>query len=214
MSEKRVLVVNPNRDIACTEAIAATLAPMARPGLVRFEVTRLADGPAAVASWRDWHDVAGPLARLVEATPADAYLVACVSDPAIDLLRSLTPRPVFGALRSGIAAALARADRFGIIAFVAASVARQRRVLQAMGVEARCVASLPLDLPMETLTSAQGPRPHLEETARALAACGAECIILGCAGMAGHRAWLEAELGMPVIEPIQAAAALAAAAVV
>lgn len=211
MSEKRVLVVNPNRDEACTAAIAATVAPLARPGLLRFDVTALADGPAAVTSWRDWHAVAEPLARVVTATPADAYLIACVSDPAIDLLRSLTARPVFGALRSGIAAALARADRFGILAFVAASVARQRRVLQAMGVEARCVGALPLDLPMAALTAPEGARPRLAEVGRALAAQGADCLILGCAGMAGHRAWLEDELGLPVVEPCQAAAALAAA---
>ncbi|MDR3419273.1 MAG: aspartate/glutamate racemase family protein, partial [Nevskia sp.] len=193
--------------------IAASIAPLARPGLVRFEVVALAEGPAAVASWRDWHSVAEPLARVVESTPADAYVIACVSDPAIDLLRGLTARPVFGALRGGIGAALARADRFGILAFVAASVARQRRVLQAMGVEARCVASLPLFLPMSVLTSAVGPRARLAEVGRELAAHGAECLILGCAGMAGHRAWLEETLGLPVIEPCQAAAALATAAV-
>jgi Asp/Glu/hydantoin racemase len=213
MSERRVLVVNPNSDLACTAAIAAAVAPIACPGRVRFDVTRLVDGPAAISSWRDWHAVAEPLARLVETTPAEAYVVACVSDPAIDLLRSLTPRPVFGALRGGVGAALARADRFGIIAFVAASVARQRRVLQAMGAEARCVASLPLDLEMSVLTSAEGPRPRLAEIARDLVARGAECIVLGCAGMAGHRAWLEGEIGVPVIEPVQATAFLAAAAV-
>lgn len=34
----------------------------------------------------------------------------------------------------------------------------------------------------------------------------AEVIILGCAGMARHRSPLEMELGIPVIDPVQAAA--------
>ena len=37
----------------------------------------------------------------------------------------------------------------------------------------------------------------------------ADVIILGCAGMARHRAGLEAELGLPVVEPCQAATAMA-----
>jgi Asp/Glu/hydantoin racemase len=43
---------------------------------------------------------------------------------------------------------------------------------------------------------------------------GAEAIILGCAGMAGHRAFAEEACGVPVIEPCQAAATQALLAVV
>jgi Asp/Glu/hydantoin racemase len=39
-------------------------------------------------------------------------------------------------------------------------------------------------------------------------------VILGCAGMAGHRSAVEEACGLPVIEPCQAAAALAIQAVV
>jgi allantoin racemase len=50
--------------------------------------------------------------------------------------------------------------------------------------------------------------------ARALAAGGARAIILGCAGMAKHRAAAEDASGVPVIEPAQAAVAQAIAALV
>ena len=207
-----ILVLNPNSDAACTEGIRASLAGFAGAG-PGFVVEGLADGPAAVATWGDWFAAAGPLLRRVEAAekaeaggPPLAYVVACASDPAVDLLRSVTPRPVFGALRAGIAAAMARADRFGIVAFVGASVARHRRVLQAMGLEHRCAASLPLDLGMEALTHPDACRPRLLEVASALKAAGAEAVVLGCAGMAGHRRYLEDAVGLPVIEPVQAAA--------
>ena len=83
---------------------------------------------------------------------------------------------------------------------------RHRRVLQAMGLEHRCAASLPLDLGMEVLTHPDACRPRLLEVARALKAAGAEAVVLGCAGMAGHRRFVEDAVGLPVIEPVQAAA--------
>ncbi len=210
--QQRILVINPNSSEACTSGIRASLAPFAVAG-PSFTVETLRDGPPAIATWRDWHEVAGPLLRRVEAAeasgPPDAYIIACVSDPAVDLLRSVTARPVFGALRAGIAAAMARADRFGLVAFVGASVPRHRRVLQAMGLEHRCAASLPLDLPMDTLTHPDACRPRLLAVAQELRGRGADVVILGCAGMAGHRRFLEDAAGLPVIEPVQAAAAQA-----
>ena len=38
---------------------------------------------------------------------------------------------------------------------------------------------------------------------------GANAVVMGCAGMARHRKALEAELGVPVIDPTQAAVAMA-----
>ena len=38
---------------------------------------------------------------------------------------------------------------------------------------------------------------------------GADVLIMGCAGMAGFRAELEAETGLPVVEPCQAAVTMA-----
>ncbi len=209
----RVLVLNPNSSLSCTEGIAAALRPLASAG-ARFDVVRLADGPPAVASWRDWFAVAEPLRQAVLREEASAYVIACVSDPGLDAVREATPRPVVGMMRCAVAAALARgAERFGIIGFADASRPRQRRVLQAMGVEARLSGWEPLNLPMETLTDPEAPRDRIAAAARALAAGGAEAIVLGCAGLAGHAAVAEDAAGVPVIEPCRAAGAMALLAV-
>jgi allantoin racemase len=42
---------------------------------------------------------------------------------------------------------------------------------------------------------------------------GADVLVLGCAGMAQYRAGLEAEVGLPVIDPTQAAVTMAIGAV-
>ncbi|WP_237212915.1 aspartate/glutamate racemase family protein [Falsiroseomonas oryziterrae] len=211
---ERILVVNPNSTASCTVGIEAALSGFGAPGLPRLEVVQLEGGPPAVVTWRDWFSVAEPLCRLAEREAADAYVVACVSDPGVDAMRTVTRAPVFGPFRSAIAAALARADRVGIIAFATPSIQRQRRSLAAMGVEARVAGHVPLNLPMDTLTDPAAPREALFAAARQLVAQGAEAVVLGCAGMAGHRAAVEHACGVPVIEPCQAAAALAIQAVV
>jgi len=210
---ERILVVNPNSSASCTAGIVEALAPFASPGLPRFEVVSLPEGPPAIVTWRDWHAVVEPLCRLVERELAAAYVVACVSDPGVDALRTVTRRPVVGPLRAAVASALARADRFGIIALGDASLPRQRRALQAMGVEARLAAHHPMNLPMDVLTDPVAPRRALCEAARRMVGQGAETVILGCAGMAGHRTAVEDAAGVPVIEPCQAAAAQALLAV-
>lgn len=210
----RILVINPNSSVSCTQGIDVALDGFRAPGLPRIEVTRLEDGPPAIVTWRDWFSVAEPLCRMVEREPAAAYVIACVSDPGVDAVRLATRAPVFGSLRSAVAAAMARADRFGIIAFGDPSLQRQRRTLMAMGVEARLLGHIPLNLPMEVLTDPAAPRAALVAAGRRIAEMGAEAVILGCAGMASHRAAVEQACGLPVIEPCQAALALAMQAVV
>ncbi|WP_424139324.1 aspartate/glutamate racemase family protein [Roseomonas chloroacetimidivorans] len=212
--ERRILVINPNSNVACTAGIAAALMPFHRPGTARFDTMQLKDGPAAIASWRDWYSVALPLCAVVQAEAADAYVIACVSDPGLEAVREVTDRPVLGPFRAAVLGALARADRFGVIAFVDASKERQRRVLLSMGVEARLAATEALNLPMSALTDPEAPRAALLSAGRRLVEAGSTAVVLGCTGMAGHRGFLEAALGVPVIEPCAAVAAQALLAVI
>lgn len=212
---ERILFLNPNSSIACTEGIAAAIAPFGPPGagLPRLDVLRLPEGPPAIVTWRDWFGVAEPLCRAVEREAADAYVIACVSDPGLEAVRTVTDRPVLGMFRCGVAAALARAERFGVIGFTPKSLPRHRRILASMGVEGRMAGWVPLDLPMEVLTDPVAPQGRIAAAARHLAEGGAEVILLGCAGMAGHAALAAEESGLPVIEPSQAAASAALLAV-
>ena len=213
MSE-RILIINPNSSVSCTDGIGAALQGFGAPGLPRLDVTRLEDGPPAIVTWKEWYAVAEPLCRRIQAEAADAYVIACVSDPGLEAARMVTDKPVFGMLRCAIGAAMARAERFGMIAFMETSRPRQRRVMQAMGVEQRLAGYEPLNLPMETLTDPVAPRARIQAAAKALVAQGAEVIVLGCAGMANHVRAAEDAAGVPVIEPARAAAAQALMAVI
>jgi allantoin racemase len=205
----RILVVNPNSSVTCSDGISAALAPFRLAGGPDFDVMTLREGPPAIYDWRDWHRVVEPLCRLIEREPADAYVIACASDPGIEAARATTRRPVFGVFRCAVAAAVARGERFGVIAIVDASKARHLAALRAMGLEDRLAAEVALNVSMDTLLEPEAARTRLIEAARGCAAAGAETIILGCTGMAHHRVAVEDAIGLPVIEPCQAAAAIA-----
>jgi allantoin racemase len=209
----RVLIINPNSSQACSDGIDAALAPLRFHDGPALDVMTLAEGPPAVVTWEDWHQVVIPMCRLVEREPADAYVIACASDPGIEAVRLATPKPVFGIFRSAVAAAVSRAERFGVIAMVDQSVARHRVALRAMGLENRLAGEIPLNLPMETLLDPDAARAALIRVGKELAAMGAETLILGCTGMAHHRLVVQAEVGVPVIDPGQVGAASAMAAV-
>lgn len=210
----RILVINPNSSQACSDGISAALEPLRFPGGPMLDVVTLHEGPPAVVTWRDWYQVVEPMCRLVERAEADAYVIACASDPGIEAVRTATAKPVFGIFRAAVAAAVSRAERFGVIAMVDSSIARHRQALRAMGLEARLAGEIPLNLPMETLLDPGAARAALIAVGRELKALGAESLILGCTGMAHHRAFVRQELGIPVIEPSQAAASVAIGAVI
>ena len=205
----RILIINPNCSTDCTQGISDAVAPFRFPGGPSLDVVTLAEGPPAIYGWRDWHGVVDPMCRLIERTQADIYVIACASDPGIEAARATTARPVLGVFRSAVATAVARAERFGVIAIVEASKGRHRLALRAMGLDDRLAAEVALNVTMETLLEPASARKRLIEAAHELASAGAETIILGCTGMAHHRDSIEAAVGLPVIEPCQAAASLA-----
>jgi allantoin racemase len=204
----RILVINPNSSAACSAGIADALAPFRLPGAPAFEVATLAEGPTAIYDWRDWHVVVEPLCRLIEREPADAYVIACASDPGLEAARATTRRPVFGVFRAAVAVAVARAERFGVIAIVDASKARHLAALRAMGLERRLAGAVALNVTMEALLQPLAARARLIAAARECVASGAGAVILGCTGMAHHRAAVEDAAGVPVIDPCQAAAGI------
>jgi Asp/Glu/hydantoin racemase len=207
----RILLINPNRSGDCTAGIDAAIARFRHKGGPAIDVVDLPEGPPAIYTWRDWHAVVEPLCRRIEREAADVYVIACASDPGIEAARAATQRPVLGVFRAAVAAAVAQAERFGVIAIVDASKARHLAALRAMGLEARLAAEVALNVSMETLLEPATVRAKLIEAARACAAAGAGTVILGCTGMAHHRAVVEAAVGVTVIEPCQAAVALALA---
>lgn len=209
-----VLVVNPNSNEVVTAGIDAALEGFRRPGGPMIECLTLADGPFGIESQRDSDSVVLPLADLAaRRSDAGAFVIACYSDPGIDACRATTRAPVFGIQEAGVLTAMARADRFGVIAIAAPSILRHRRYMRRMGVLDRLAGERPLDMSVAETAEGAATFQRMEAVGEALIEDGADALILGCAGMARHRAGLEASLGVPVVDPTQAAVAMALGAI-
>lgn len=109
--------------------------------------------------------------------------------------------------------ALARGDRFGVFAIAEASIRRHLRYMRRMGVDQRLAGERALNMSVDESARGDGTLARLTEVGHDLIGDGADVLILGCAGMARHRAPLQAALGRPVIDPTQAAVAMAMGAV-
>lgn len=214
MTPGPIVVINPNSNQAVTSGLDDALTAFRLPGGPGIECLTLAEGPFGIESQYHSDQVILPLVRLAASRPdASAFVIACYSDPGIDACRAAVPVPVFGIQESGLLAAMARGDRVGVIAIAAASVARHRKYMRRMGVLDRVVAERSLDMSVDETARGENTFARLNEVGGLLVGDGADAIVLGCAGMARHRQPLETALGVPVIEPTQAAVAMALGAV-
>ena len=127
--------------------------------------------------------------------------------------RERRPRtPVFGIAQCGLLAALARGERFGIVAILEGSIPRHRRYIASLGLSARMAGERAIGLGVTQLAQEEVVAARMTQVAEQLRdEDGADVIVLGCAGMARYRAPLEAHLGCPVIDPSQAAVGMALA---
>ena len=209
----RILVINPNSSESVTAAISAAVAPFRLPGGPTIDCVTLTEGPPGIATQRDADSVVIPLCRLVERETADAFVLACFSDPGLHAVREAAgARPVMGIAEWGLLRALTLGERFGIIALSASSVRRQQRMVRQMGLEGRYAGSGPVELSAsDSASEAVGGK--LAEAGQLLVERGADVIVLGCAGMARHRAAIASASGRPVVEPSQQAVAAALGAV-
>ncbi|MEM8729088.1 MAG: aspartate/glutamate racemase family protein [Pseudomonadota bacterium] len=205
-----ILVINPNSNQAVTDGLDRTLDPFRAKGGAAIECVTLADGPFGIESQAHADQVIVPLVAMVQARPdASAFVIACYSDPGIDSCRSVSTVPVFGIQESGVFTALSRGDRIGIIGISSAAERRHRLYMRRMGILDRVAGERALNMSVDESARGSGTFERLIDVGQALITDGAEALVLGCAGMAVHRAGLEEKLACPVIDPTQAAVAMA-----
>ena len=102
-TRRKILVVNPNSNAAVTRGLDEALAPLRFADGPEIVCMTLAEGPFGIETQADCDGVVMPLRRLVEAdSSADAFVLACYSDPGLHACREGTTKPVFGIAESGV----------------------------------------------------------------------------------------------------------------
>lgn len=202
----RIVVINPNATETCSAAIHRACAPFRLAGGPAIDCVTNTDGPPGIQSQADSDSVIPHLHAIVQREAADAYVIACFSDPGVHSLRERTGRPVIGIAEAGMASALSLGERFGVVAILPSSVARQRRTVRAYGLSERYAASRSIGLGVPELADGARTRDAMIRAGERLRdEDGADVLILGCAGMADQRQPLAEATGLPVVEPSQAA---------
>jgi Asp/Glu/hydantoin racemase len=208
----KILVINPNSTEAVTRGIDEACAPLRMPGGPQIEALTLKEGPPGIETQQHVDGVVAPLLNLIRKhEPAySAFVIACYSDPGLHSIREATRKPVLGISECGIFTALTLGQRFGVIAILQKSIARHLRYMGALGVMDRLAAELPVNLPVVELSDEKKTFGRMVEVGRRLREeHGADVVVMGCAGMARYRTPLQREIGVPVVEPTQAAVAMA-----
>jgi allantoin racemase len=210
----RILVINPNSNRAVTQGLDEAMDPFRFANGPEIVCTGLAQGPAGIETQKDVESVVLPLRELVSNAPSfQAFIIACYSDPGLYVCREAATCPVFGINECGVLTALSRGDRFGVIAMKQVSIRRHLRYLRQMGLSDRLANERALDVSVAETAEADTLEKMIAVGKQLRDEDGADSVVMGCAGMSRHRLSLEAELGIPVIDPAQAAAAMAIGAV-
>ena len=205
-----LIVINPNSSQTVTDGIDAAIAPLREFG-TPIRCLTLAEGPPGIESQRQADLTIAPMLRLAAAqTDAGGFVIACFGDPGLQALRDQTRLPVVGIQEAAVTTALSLGHRFGIIAILPASIPRHLRAIGAMGLHSRLAGDRALGLGVAELADPDKSLGAMIATGKRLRdEDGADVLIMGCAGMARYRATLQEATGLPVVEPTQAAAAMA-----
>ena len=211
IEKPQILVINPNSNGSVTDGLAKELQSFNFSDGPEIVCVSLTQGPFGIESQADVESVKLPLRNMVyDRKNIDAFVIACYSDPGLQVCREATDRPVFGIQECGVLAAMAQGDRFGVIALQERSIRRHLLYLRQMGVIGRFAKERAANLSVEECASGKKTFDKLFTIAHQLRdEDQADTIILGCAGMASHRSSLESRIGLPVIDPVQAAVSMA-----
>lgn len=201
-----IVVINPNSTVRISEQIGDAIETLESSVPVR--VVTSVEGPAAIESDQDVIDAVAPMLDLAASMRASAFVVACFSDPGLDDLRAVAEVPCFGIAESSVLLAMAQARRVGVVSSVDDSLPRHARYWEHLGISGRIVSDVAIGRGVLDL---EGPEAFADTlgAARTVVNEGAEVVVLGCTGLSHVRADLERSLGVPVIDPCQAAVSTA-----
>lgn len=203
-------VINPNTTESMTTAIGAVARDAAGPG-VRVEALQPVFGPESLESHVD-EAMAVPgvlaLVREGQAAGADGFVLACFGDPGLAAARELASGPVVGIAEAAMRTATYLGRRFSVVTTLERSLGGIDDLVTTYGLTSACGGLHASGIAVVDLERDPAARTRVREVARAaLASDTSDVIVLGCAGMTDFRPWLEAELGVPVVDGVAAATA-------
>ena len=207
----RILVVNPNTTASMTRKIGAAARAAASPGVEIFAVNPEFGPPSIEGYYDEVFSIPGIIAEMRKAGDVDATIIACFDDTGLDAARCLSLAPVVGIGEAAFHVASMIAHKFGVVTTLSRSIAPIEHNLQKYGLASRCSGVRASDVGVLELEEPESNarKSIAAQIERAVHDDGAEAIVLGCAGMADLANDLARTAGVPVLDGIACAVALA-----
>jgi allantoin racemase len=191
----------------------AALQALVSPGVI-VESRQPRGGPASIESmWEEYLSVP-PLMELaveLEREGFDAIVPGCFGDPGIDALRELVSIPVVGPGAASMLVAAGLGHRFGIVTVLESVVRPLENLALFTGVATKLAAVRHIGIPvLELNTDRERTFARLVEVSRrVIEEDRADVLILGCGTLSFRSAELQRVIGVPVVNPLQAALRMA-----
>jgi allantoin racemase len=210
-SPSRILVINPNTTSIITEMVVreiglilgddAVLVPATGRFGARYITSRAAAAIAAHAALD---------AYALYGRGCDAVLLACFGDPGLDALRELAAVPVIGLADAACHMACQLAARFAIVTGGERWGPMLAEFVAARGLAARLAGIR--TLAPSGAEIARDPTGTMVQLVATVQACvkedGADCVILGGAGLVGLARCIQPQIPVPIVCSVQAGAAM------
>ncbi|KAG7887663.1 hypothetical protein KL905_004269 [Ogataea polymorpha] len=207
-----VLLINPNATETMTLNCLESLLGCVPPDTVVYGYTAPAPAPLTIECAVDGIMSASAIIRDLRAKEAgnyfDAFLVACFSHhPLTDALREEFDKPAAGIMESAIYTARILGYTFGIVSTDARAEPRHRQSVEAYGMTRFYVGAASSGYTVAELKTApfEDVVADMGEASMSLVKQrGADCLLLGCAGMTQMKAKME-ELVGPAVQVLDGA---------
>lgn len=195
----KICIINPNSSEDMTKVIlnnARSFDPD-----IQVDCIRNGSAPAFIGSYEDMAESVPGMIRIVKEQQEeyDAFIVACHSDPGLDVLKEISGKPVVGICEASVKLATMLGHSFSVISTGQRPIPNKQALCRKYGV-------------WDSVASVAGPESlradwHSEESfietgRRAVQEDGAEVLVLGCAGMGHVTKKMEAALGVPVLDGV------------
>jgi allantoin racemase len=210
----KLLLVNPNRTQAMTDAVLAAATACARPGTELLAVT--GDfGPLVIGSRAEsaiaQHGVLELVAR--HAAGCDAVVLGVSLDTALWACRELLDIPVIGMTEAGLLVGSTLATRIGLLTYGRRMAPLYRELAQSYGLAGRLAGIEAVDVtPQQTFDEPEVVRAAVLAGIRCLVEReGAEAVLLAGAAMASMAGQLQPEVDVPLLDGVACAVAMAEA---
>jgi allantoin racemase len=209
--KRKICIINPNTTKAMTQKIDLTAKNFASKDTEIISVEPKV-GPDSIEGFYDEaFCIPGLVEEIKKQNDADAYIIACFDDTGLEVIRSITEKPVIGIGEATYHVATMIAGNFTVITTLSRSIRPLIHNLKKYGLFENCVKVTAIEVPVLDLENISSE--NLDKLNKVIQDTmendNAEAIILGCAGMADLASNLEIKHKLPVIEGVSSAVVLA-----